>query len=117
MCFMSSVHSEMSEGRRLLPVLMCAHYLLRSFFFFIFLEMFISETETDRARVGEGQRERKTQNLKQASGSELSAQTPMQGSNSRTVRLSLNRLSHPGAQIASFVDGMTACLCPSKDGL
>ena len=36
--------------------------------------------------MGEGQRERerKTQNLKQAPGSELSAQSPMWGSNSQT---------------------------------
>ena len=44
--------------------------------------------ERDRARVWEGQRERgrETQNLKQAPGSELSAQSLTQGSNSRTVR-------------------------------
>ena len=38
---------------------------------------------------GEAEREREreeTQNLKQAPGSELSAQSPMQGSKSRTVR-------------------------------
>ena len=42
----------------------------------------------DRARegVGEGQRERETQNPKQAPGSELSAQSPMLGSNSQTRR-------------------------------
>ena len=38
----------------------------------------------DRAQVG--QRERETQNLKQAPGSELSAQSPMRGSNPQTVR-------------------------------
>ena len=37
--------------------------------------LFISETERDGALVGEGQRERETQNPKQAPGSELSAQT------------------------------------------
>ena len=37
-------------------------------------------------QAGEGQRERETQNLKQAPGSELSAQSPTWGSNSRTVR-------------------------------
>ena len=36
----------------------------------------------DRVRVREGQRERETQNLKQAPGSELSAQGPTRGSNS-----------------------------------
>ena len=37
--------------------------------------------ERDRAQTGEGQRERETQNPKQAPGSELSAQSPTQGSN------------------------------------
>ena len=36
--------------------------------------------------MGEGQRERETQNQKQAPGSELSAQSPTRGSNSQTVR-------------------------------
>ena len=36
--------------------------------------------------MGEGHRERETQNLKQAPGSELSAQSPTRGSNSPTVR-------------------------------
>ena len=35
---------------------------------------------------GEGQRERETQNPKQAPGSDLSAQSPTRGSNSQTVR-------------------------------
>ena len=35
----------------------------------------------DRAQVGEGQRERETQNPKQAPGSELSAQSPTWGLN------------------------------------
>ena len=47
--------------------------------------IFERERETDRAQVGEGQRE-ETQNLKQAPGSELSAQSPTWGSNSQTVR-------------------------------
>ena len=36
--------------------------------------------------MGEEQRERETQNLKQAPGSELKAQSPTRGSNSQTVR-------------------------------
>ena len=40
------------------------------------------ETEHERGRV----RETETQNLKQAPGSELSAQSPTRGSNSRTAR-------------------------------
>ena len=52
---------------------------------------------------GGAERERETRNLKQVPGSELSAQSLMQGSNSQTVRSwpeqsrTLNRLSHPGA--------------------
>ena len=37
-------------------------------------------------QAGEGQREREMQNPKQAPGSELSAQSPMRGSNSQTAR-------------------------------
>ena len=48
--------------------------------------MFIFERERDRVQVGEGQRDREMQNLKQAVGSELSAQSLMRGSNSLTVR-------------------------------
>ena len=52
--------------------------------------MFIFERETDRqtdrVQVGEG-RERETQTPKQAPGSELSAQSPMQGSDSQTVEI------------------------------
>ena len=54
---------------------------------FIFERERERETERDRAGLREGQRERETQNLKQASGSELSAQSPTQDPNSRTVRL------------------------------
>ena len=48
--------------------------------------LFLRERESDRAREGKGQRERETQNLKQAPGSELSAESPMWGSNSGTER-------------------------------
>ena len=44
------------------------------------------ETERDRARAEEEQKERETQNVKQASGSELSEQSPMGGSNPQTMR-------------------------------
>ena len=44
------------------------------------------ERERDRVCAGEGQRERKAQNPKQVPGSELSAQSPMQGSNPQTRR-------------------------------
>ena len=46
-------------------------FLLIYFFTFIY---FLRDVE--RAQVGEGQREKETQNLKQAPGSELSAQSP-----------------------------------------
>ena len=44
------------------------------------------QRERDRAWAGKGQRERETQNPKQATGSELSAQSPTRGSNSQTTR-------------------------------
>ena len=50
--------------------------------------MFIFERQRETEhKWGEGQREKETQNPKEAPGSELSAQSLMQGSNSRTVRL------------------------------
>ena len=42
--------------------------------------------ERDKVWVGEGQRARETKNVKQGSGSALSAQSPMQGLNPWTVR-------------------------------
>ena len=76
-------------------------------FFYVFYYLFL--TERDRARAGVGQRERETQNPKQAPGSELSAQSPTRGLNPRTVRSwpelkldMLNQLSHLGAPILSI---------------
>ena len=60
-------------------------YLKKIFFTFC---LFLRERERDRAQVEEGQRERGRQNLKQASGSELTAQCPVWGSNSQAVRSS-----------------------------
>ena len=61
--------------------LVASYNLNASFFFNVYL--LLREKERDRARVGEGQRQKKeTQNLKQAPGSELSAQSPTWGSNS-----------------------------------
>ena len=61
-----------------------------SFQFFLLLlffgNVYLFLRETDRVQVGEGQREEETQNLKQTPGSELSARSPTQGSNSQTVR-------------------------------
>ena len=65
--------------------------------------MFIYVWRRERAWAGEEQRERETQNRKQAPGSEPSAQSLTRGSNPRTVRSwpgwsrTLNRLRHPGA--------------------
>ena len=74
------------------------------FFFNNFFSTFIYfGTERHRAWTGEGQRERATQNRKQAPGSEPSVQSLTRGSNSRTARSwpgwsrTLNRLRHPGA--------------------
>ena len=53
--------------------------------FLLFFLMFIFERDRGRAQAGRG-RERGRQNSKQAPGSELAAQSPTRGSNSRTVR-------------------------------
>ena len=64
------------------------HCSFSSFFFFLFflVFLFIFETERDTIWAGEGQREGETQNLKQAPGSEVSAQSLTRSSNSRSVR-------------------------------
>ena len=54
------------------------------FFSFFSLYLFVRQWET--AGMGEGQRERATQNLKQAPGSELSAHSRTRGSNPRADR-------------------------------
>ena len=78
-------------------------FLTMAFLNFFFQRLFIFGTERDRAWTGEGQRERETQNRKQAPGSEASAQSLTRGSNSRSARSwpgwsrTLNRLRHPGA--------------------
>ena len=55
-------------------------------FFLFFYCLFIFENERDRAQAGEGKRQRETQNPKQASGPELSAQSPTRDLNPQTVR-------------------------------
>ena len=47
--------------------------------------VYFCERQRERVRAGEGQRERETQNPRQAPGSEPSAQSPMQGSKPQTV--------------------------------
>ena len=76
-------------------------------FIFIFC-LLIFKNKRDRAWAGEGQREREPQNPKQAPGSELSAQSPTQGSHRpRDHDLSrswtLNRLSHPGTPYSRVI--------------
>ena len=56
-------------------------WVLKHFFNFYLLCF----RDRDRTWMGEEQRDRETQNPKEASGSELSAQSPMQGLNPRTV--------------------------------
>ena len=58
------------------------HYMLIFFKKFNVYFLRDQERERNRAQAGEGQRERETQNPKQAPSSELSAQSPMPGSNS-----------------------------------
>ena len=74
------------------------------------------ERKRERERASRGRAERKEeQNPKQAPGSKLSAQSPMRGSNSGTVRSWLepkshtNWLSHPGAPRKFFL--ITALVC------
>ena len=76
--------------------------------FYLFLR------ERLRVRAGEGQRERETQNRKQAPGSEPSAQSP-RGARTHepwaqdlSTSPTFNQLSRPGASSASTVDGYSA---------
>ena len=81
-----------SGGDSLVPLPHLAHppshtpssnplFVLHIFLFFN-VYLFLGQRETEHER-GRG-RERETQNRKQAPGSESSAQSPTQGSNSRT---------------------------------
>ena len=67
-------------------LMMAFGFISQSKFFFFNLYLLLRERETDRVRAGKGQREREMQNLKQAPGSELSAQSPKRGWNSQSVR-------------------------------
>ena len=64
-------------------------FFFNSFILFIYfhLQLFLRET-ADRVWAGEEERGRETQNPKQAPGSDLSAQSPTQGSNSQTEIMS-----------------------------
>ena len=67
------------------PILLFIYFFIVLFLFFLTL-IYYWETERGRAWAREGQREEETQNPKQAPGSELSAQSLRQGSNSQTAR-------------------------------
>ena len=56
------------------------------YFVFNFFSVYLFLRERDTEHEQGRSRERQTQNLKQAPGSELSAQSPMRGSNSQTAR-------------------------------
>ena len=76
----------LTEMTRIYTEVFFVCHFFKHFSMFIY---FLRERERERERqspIGEGQRVRGTQNLKQAPGSELSAQSSMQGSNSWTAR-------------------------------
>ena len=82
------------------------NYLLETLkFLFLMFIQFLGERETESARKQGRSRERETQNLKQAPGSEPLAQIPKRGSNSQALNcdlsrsLALNRLSHPRTRL------------------
>ena len=56
-------------------------FVLFSGIFYYFFNVYVYLRVRDRAREVEGQKERETQNLKQAPDSELSVQSPTWGSN------------------------------------
>ena len=73
-------------GFTFLSILTNTCYLYLSLFKKMFLNIYLFLRNRERhsmSRVA-GERERETQNLKQAPGSELSAQSPMRGSYSQT---------------------------------
>ena len=76
-------HSLPPKNFFFLPSFLSFFVLLSFFVFYFFNFLFIFERQNASR---EEQRERETQNLKQATASELSAQSPTWGSNSGTVR-------------------------------
>ena len=80
----SSLCPHTAEQRTWKLVLFSSGSLL--FILFYFINMYLFLIGRDRTQVGEGQREKETQNQKQAPGSKLSAQIPVRGSNPQTVR-------------------------------
>ena len=87
------------------------------FFFFFFFNVYLFLRERENVSRG-GDRERETQNPKQASGSGLSStQSPTRGSNSWASRSwperswTLNQLSHPGAPLPWFLVAFSSQNC------
>ena len=79
-------------------------------FIFLKLKKFLNTFifERDIAWAGEGQRENETQNLKQAPGSKLSAQSPMWGLHSWTAwslpEAEVGHLTEPPRHLCPFFD-------------
>ena len=67
-----------------LPLSILFVFLIKKIFFNVYL--FLRQRETGHEGGGGSERERETQNLEQAPGSELSARSPTRGSNSQTAR-------------------------------
>ena len=64
-----------------------SHFWIPLSFFFIFFNVYSFLRQRQSMSGGGVERQRETQNPKEPPGSELSAQSPMQGSNSQTLRL------------------------------
>ena len=128
----TTIYRTVSKGIMLqIPNINYNHFwkwlILKIFLMFIFWER-------ERVWAGEGQRERETQNPKQAPGSELSARSPTRGSNPQTVRSwpepvgrltdwasqappKVHNSSHtlwPNNSIPGHIPNRNECLCPSK---
>ena len=67
-------------------LIILVHRLCSIYYFFNVYSFFERDKERDTARAGEGQREKATQNPRQAPGSELTVWSLALGSNPGTVR-------------------------------
>ena len=63
-----------------------SHLASSFFFFFNFFNVYLLLKERENMSGGGAEKERETQNPKEATGSELTAQSPTQGSNPPTMR-------------------------------
>ena len=84
-CGEQRIKHRVAQSLRCTPETNITLYVNTSIKEYIFKCLFIFERQRD-SMSREGQRERETQNLKQAPGSELSAQSLTRGSNSQMVR-------------------------------